>query len=492
MARKNGSISRPNAIKIGIVVLAILIVFGVYAGLTNTFVERDVIFTVPFDPELLLKPLPLELASNFSVECRIWVQGFIVDESGAKTSTGFQTQVFNPQFTKLDVINIQTEDTINSVESEIHARCDPAALNLSPTQGNSYTLTGGSLQYYWTAKDEDNTVRIVTPTVTVPISPSDNILQDSSGPGVILAKPTVTGKQIDDKLTSTKETYFTSATLVVLAKPQFQFKVGCVPDPNDCAINQKEFATVNLNAGIGTIKVFNEIVDPAKSTSQTVDLVRTLTTPSVLFTDSKNINLEVRIQLEQWEENQGVPVIDVFKPSQGANAVIVFKDKPITAKKLIDATTKTYEFFDTNIAIPDNPTVGTWIIKAKHSTRTGEDHGSFVVLQQENQGGGGGGGGGDGICPQGTREPFFTPFTVQDCIPIVDQTPCETNCGPSQEDKGISGSFPVIEFIACLKDARSDVGCLQDPSFTLIWAIIAVIVIIGIASAAQQASKPRY
>jgi len=290
---------------------------------------------------------------------------------------------------------------------------------------------------------------------------------------VILAKPTVTGQQIDDKLTSTKQTYFTSAALVVLAKPEFQFKVGCVPNPNDCALNQKEFATVNLNAGIGTIKVFNVLLDPAKPTSEKVDLVKLATVPSQLFTDSKNINLEVRVQLPQWKEDQGLPLVDIFKPAlPGTNAEgnpivttfgAVLKDRPLNIKKLIDPATNTYEFSDTNIAIPDNPSVGTWIVKAKHNARSGEDIGTFVVSQQENQ----------------EKE------TPQD----NPQSNPQDNPQEQPQDNGLSSLVPLTDFLACLKGAKSDVGCLSNTSFYLIWAIIGIIVIVALASAVNKPSR---
>ncbi|MCZ6581938.1 MAG: hypothetical protein O6761_02050, partial [Thaumarchaeota archaeon] len=166
MVRK--SFLKRNEVKVGFLALGIIILFGVVAGITDIFVPGfDAIpFTVNIDfdtvgginlEQFLGRTIPLSFAENLAIECRIWVQGKIIDVGGGITNIGFSTQTFNPQF-QLDVINIRTEREISTIEPEIRLRCDPVGANLNP-DFSSYTLTGGTLEYWWTVRDEGSSLK---------------------------------------------------------------------------------------------------------------------------------------------------------------------------------------------------------------------------------------------------------------------------------------------------------------------------------------------
>lgn len=491
MARN--SVFRRNSIKLGLIALAVIILFGVVASITDTFVVgfEAVPFTVPtfFSAPQLSE---LALASNFAVDCRIWMQGDIVDVDGGRTPISPKTQTFNPQF-ELSVINIQTKQIIDKIDTEIRIRCDPGSVSgftfgeVSGGLISTYTLTGGSVQYFWMADDEDNTERTVTSIVTRQIAFSDKVLQTPTaqgvqGSGITLASPVVTGTQIDNALTSNTETYFTSAKLVITAKPEFRFKLGCdavLPIDFACAVDQTEFATVSLNAGIGTVKVFNQIIDPPKPTSEVVRLTQVTTeidnVNQALFSDSTgNIDLVVRIVLPDWTTAEGVPQIDLFKPTAtGASAVST--NFPITIKKNLESNCNPdndscdFQFSETNITIPNNPTAGNWIVLAKHPGRTGEDTKTFTVLKRGNQ---------------EAEDPIVIecdPAKDPDCSSTEQQRQeqekqKEGANGEPGEDGGLSNILSIGDLIDCVRSG--DFSCLNDAKYFPIYGIIAVIVLL--------------
>jgi len=494
MARN--SVFRRNSIKIGLIALAVIILFGVVGSITEVFVVgfEAVPFTVPtfFSAPQLSQ---LALASNFAVDCRIWMQGDIVDVNGGRTPISPKTQTFNPQF-ELSVINIQTKQVIDKIDTEIRIRCDPgntSGFTFGEVSGgliSEYVLTGGTVQYFWMAFDEDGTTeRIITSTVTRTISPNDNVLQTPiqgvQGSGITIASPVVTGTQIDNALTSNKETYFTSAKLVITAKPEFRFTLGCdaVPPVNfACAVDQTEFATVSLNAGIGTVKVFNQIIDPPKPTSEVVRLTQVTTeidnTQQGLFSDSTgNIDLVVRIVLPDWTSAEGVPQIDLFRPT-ATGATAVSTNFPITIKKNLESNCDPdndscdFQFSELNITLPNNPTAGNWVVIAKHPGRTGEDTKTFAVLKRGNQ--------------------DTDDKTVIECDPAKDPDCSSTeqqrkeqqlqkegaNGNGNGNGDGLSSFLSIGDLIDCIRSG--DLSCLNDGKYVPIYGIIAVIVLIAI------------
>jgi len=504
MARN--SVFRRNSIKIGIIALGIIILFGIVASITDTFVVgfEAIPFTVPtfFTAPQLSQ---LALASNFAIDCRVWVQGDKVDVNGGRASIGFSTQTFNPQF-ELDILNVQSGEIIDKVETDIRIRCDPGSVSgftfgqISGGLISNYLLTGGTVEYFWVVDDEDDTERIVTSKVTRQIPFSASVLQDPNGGGVTIASPTVTGTQIDNALTSNREVYFTSAKLVVTAKPEFRFTLGCdaVPPVNfACAVDQTEFATVSLDAGIGTIKVFNQVIDPPKPTSEVVKIIEVTTeignVEQQLYSDSTgNLDLTIRIQLPAWTSAEGVPLIDVFRPTT-TGSIAVLTNVPITLKTNVQSNCNpdndpcTFEFSSKNIALPDNPTAGNWVVLAHHNGRTGEDTNTFTILKRGNQ---------------AEDDPVVIECDVQqdpDCSSVEQQKKSQDPRGDDNGNgNGNGGAFNFLsigDLVDCFQKLAKtgafegastddlDLSCFNDSKFYVIYGIFAVIILIGILSA---------
>lgn len=461
MARKG--IFRRNTLVLAIVALSGIILFGLVAN-------ESAMFFTGFEAVPFTVPIPLSIAENRSIECRIWTQGNIVDVDGGKTDIGFDTQTFTPQF-QLDVLNIRTEKEISEIDTEIRIRCDPFG---NAVTNDNYVLTGGTVEYFWTAKDQDDTVRIVTQKITQNISPSSLVLQDPNGPGVTIAKPKVTGKAIDQALTSTNEVYFTSAALVITAMPQFHFTLK---SGSTVVLEQDEFATVNLHSGVGTIKIFNEQLDLPVPTSNVVKLKSISFESSndeviVLDNTMTNIDIDVRIELPNCNNGLcGSPRIDLFRPSTSGDFFIHQGNIPITAKKLIDENTQTYEFFDTNISLPDEPKAGTWAIKAYHTARTGEDTKTFFVADKKSQ-----------SDPEKTGRSDDKPKT-NPCDQLTGQAKEDCEEGRSgDDDEQDGGAFNFLnfgEFVACFSEANQ-FSCLNDGKFLPIYVIFGLIIAISI------------
>jgi len=449
MARKG--IFRRNALIIGIVAIGGIILFGMVAQVSETFFTGfpAIPFTIP---------IPLELFDDRSIDCRIWVQGDIIDVDGVKTDIGFETKTFNPQF-NLQIINPLTEEIVREVDTEIRIRCDPISITNFITKDN-FRLTGGTLEYFWTATEGDGTIRFVTDRVTKQISPSNNVLQNSNGAGVTLANVKIAGTTIDKALTSTNEVYFTDPILVIKANPTFRFDV----------LGEDECATVNLLAGIPKLKIFNEQVDPPKPTSQIVNIVKLQTNPEELSQDDKNIQLEVRVQLPQWSEEEGSPRIDILRPS-GSGFIIERGDIPITAKKLVDESTNTYEFFITRLSIPDEPIAGTWAIKATHPNRSGEDNELFLVFNKVSQ-----------AEPKSTGRSDDEPKT-NPCDQLVGEAKVQCEAGePGGDNDNGDSPFNFLEFrdfIACFSEANQ-FSCLNDSKYIPIFSIIGIVILLSV------------
>lgn len=471
MARK--SVFRRNAIKLGLLALGVIILFGLAATITDTFVVGFeaipfTIFTTLTEGQLRT----LELGSNFAIECRVWLQGEIIDVLGTRSDIGFKTQTFSPQFLPqpLTVIDPRTEQEISNIDTQIRLRCDPVNTGNVVFDGtrNSYTLTGGSVQYYWVADDQDGTTRILTNTITVPIQPSDNVLQGAGGGGLTLASPKITGRQIDSKLTSNQEVYFTSGAVVISAQPEFLFRFDC--SQTTCSVNQDEFGDVNFNAEFGPIKVFNQVVDPPKPTSEVVRIVKLETTPSPAYSDSDFVDLELFVQLPQWSAAEGVPRFTLLKPGP-MDYIVVATDVPITANRLVDSATDTYEFFISRLDVPQESdgsiTTGNWAVEATHPGRTGEDTKGFVILARANQ-----------------QDPDAKVTEGKDEQSTTNRQELEDNGDP----EGMADFLSIGTFTKCIQEAfeTGQSSCLNNSAFFPIFGIIAIVVLLSVVSSRRS------
>jgi len=463
MARKG--IFRRNTLIIGGIALGAIILFGLVANVSEVFFTgfEAIPFTVP---------LPLDIFPDRSVDCRIWVQGDIIDVTGEKTDIGFKTETFNPRFS-LELINPLTEEVVRDIDTEIRIRCDPFLVGgISSINSENFRLTGGSLEYFWVADEQDGTTRFVTSTTKLSISPSNNVLQtcngDVCGSGVTIAKPKISGSTIDRALTSTQEVYFTQVTLVVKATPEFRSDL----------LQTDEFATVSLLAGIAKLKIFNEVVDPPKPTSQIVNIVNVITNPVDLTTDTKGATLEVRVRLPQWDPAEGGPTFDILRPSTGGKFIEERSNIPITVKKLVDSSTNTYEFSITRVQLPDNMIAGSWAIHAEHQGRTGVDNELFTVVDPKNQKSG-----------ETTRS---TEKSLEEkCAQLQGDAKVACLAGEAVDPGEEGGPFNFLnfnEFIGCLSGSSQDavLNCLNDTKFYPIFGIFAIIIIISAAGSRRS------
>jgi len=505
MARK--SFTRRKYVTIGWIALGFIIVFGVIASIDQTFVPtfEAIPFGVPIPLSIVqaLELIPcnelpegcfIQDSPNSLISCRVWTEGIIETETSQnvviRTRADFDTQLFDPNLVGLAVLDIRTGNELNKADLDIRMRCDKVPEGFQNISAEiDFTLTGGTVTTQWVAQDSNNRLKTVTSLATAQLPSSVDILLGESSSGVLIAKTTVTGKQIDDALTSSTEIYFTKPTLVITLKPDFNFKIGTPFFINE----QSNDVVVVFNSGIGNVKIFNEVLDLPTPSSEKVDLLDIIPNASPLKDSAETPAIEIRISLEQWQEAEGSPRFTISRPSTVLNQkVVVQQDVPLTGRTLVDSSTNTYEFFTKSFLLRPDPNTpegqqgklvaGQWLVEASHPARSGTDATFFSVVKTETQGGGetpepqG--------CEQGFIPPTFTPFNSSDCIKKDPQTP------DPPEDDVVAGAFNFLEigeFIKCFEGGPSKsqdefLACFNDQKFIPIFAILGIIILLGILS----------
>lgn len=485
--------------------MGFVIVFGVIANIDNTFVPT--FEAIPFGVPIPLSVLQaLELISDPSsvISCRVWTEGYSLhltsQNTEIRTIIDPTTQLFDPNISALAVLDIRTGNELVQADLDIRMRCDPpdprlqSESQLRAISNLEFTLTGGTITSQWVALDSNNIQKTVTSLKTAQLPTNVDILLGESSSGVLIQKTTVTGKQIDDALTSSTEIYFTKPTLVITLKPDFLFGlniIDCTP-AGVCStftafITESKDVLVVFNSGIGNVKIFNQVLDLPTPNSQTVDLLDIIPSVSPLKDDTDIPAIEIRISLEQWQEAEGSPRFTISRPSTTSHTIIVQEDVPLTGKTLVDSSTNTYEFFTKSFLLRIDGTTdagregkivaGQWLVEASHPARSGTDATFFTVLKSATQGGGtteeqqG--------CEEGFIPPKFTPFNSSDCIKKDPQTP-----DPPSDD-GVAGAFNFLsigDFIDCItgKDNVPATDCLNDQKFYPIFAIFGIIILLGV------------
>jgi hypothetical protein len=468
MARKKSS-ARSNYIKIGWIALGIVILFGIVANIDQTFVPS--IDTIPF-----VVPIPLDVIRaleivdpNSFAECRIWTQGTIETESSVgtvrTTTLPFVTEIFDPDIRALSVVDIRTGDEVKDVNVEIHMRCDQregGSIGEGVT-GFEFNLVGGTITTQWTAIDGDGTLKSVTET-SLDTLPVTNILFDDTSSGVTIKTTKITGTQIDNALSSTREVYFTKPTLIITVKPDFQFKF-----PAAFIDDIQRNVEVSLSSSIGNVKVFNQVQDPPSPTSEIVKLSVLKTSPEPLKDNSADAKLEIRVQLPEFKEGEGSPTFSVSRPSTSSDVLIeVARDVPLTANKDI---TGGKEFFTTRFELnPDTSTdvgqkgllqAGQWAVDVAHPSRTGVDGQFFTVFSDSQP----------------------TTKTVTKPVPTNGEDPQKVNGDPPPDDDMMFNFLSIGDFIECLTEgAELCPGGLNDSKFVPLYGIIVVIVLLSVVS----------
>ncbi len=483
MARKKSS-ARSNYIKIGWIAIGVVILFGLVANIDQTFVPS--IDTIPF-----VVPIPLDVLRaleivdpNSFAECRIWTEGTVETESSVgfvrTTTLPYITEIFDPDIRALSVLDIITGDEVKDINVQIHMRCDQregGAIGEGVT-GFEFNLIGGSITTQWTAIDGDGTLKSVTGLSTSSLLDVNrlgtqpvNILFDDTSSGIIIKTTKITGNQIDNALSSTREVYFTKPTLFITVKPDFQFKF-----PAAFIDDVQRNVEVSLSSSIGNVKIFNQVQDPPKPSSQIVLLSVLKTSPEPLKDNSADAKLEIRVQLPEYKTGEGSPTFSVSRPTftgLSDTLIEVARDVPLTANKDI---TGGKEFFTTRFELnPDTTTAvgqkgllqaGQWAVDVEHPSRTGTD-GQFFTVFSDSQ-----------------------PKTETETKPVTtngengdDRQKLNGN-GENGEDDGMMFNFLNIgDFIECLTNAEE--GCpsgLDDSKFLPLYGIIAVVVVLSVVS----------
>jgi len=325
--------------------------------------------------------------------------------------------------------------------------------------GFEFNLVGGSITTQWTAVDGDGTLKTVSGTSTDSL-PITNILFDDTSAGVTIKTTKITGTQIDNALSSTREVYFTQPTLIISVKPDFQFKF-----PAAFIDDVQRNVQVSLSSSIGNVKVFNQVLDPPSPSSQVVSLSLLKTFPDPLKDNSADARLEIRVQLPDYKTGEGSPTYSISRPGTSSDSLIeVARDVPITASKDI---TGGKEFFTTRAQLnPDTNTgllqAGQWAVDVSHPSRTGVDGKFFTVFSDS--------------------QPTTTTQTKPDPNDPNSQEPSQ-----EPEDNGNGNGEPfnflsIGDFIECLQGAEECPGGLNDSKFVPLYGIIAVIILLSVVS----------
>ena len=493
MARKSSA--RSNYIKIGWIALVVVILFGIVATITDTFVPG-------FDAVPFILPIPLDTASklnldgferldfnsdgtcsgtintsgqcqtpNSLVECRIWTEGTIRTDGGdflppVITTLPFITEIFDPDIRGLTLLDLRTGEEIERVEMDLRMRCqerEGAFGGTSPT----FDLIGGTLTTQWTAVDGDGSVKQITPLVTTTL-PSGNILFDPSSAGLLLASFRLTGDEIDSKLTSTREVYTTSPKVSISVKPDFNFKL-----PILFIDDTSRDVSVNLESSIGIVKVFNSVLDPPTPSNQNVVLKVLNTNPDPLKDTDAGARLEIRVQLPGFETGEPSPTFSVARPTASASTLIdVARNIPLTANK--DVGGGTIEFFTTNYILNPDPSTkvgqdgllqaGQWFVEVESGSRIGSDSGTFTVFSDSQ--------------PDPNKketEAGTTGGTTQQ------QQQQQQQQEEEEEERGIPNILNFADLLDCFE--RTDTGtCLNDSKFIPIYGILVVIILLAVVT----------
>lgn len=322
-----------------------------------------------FSVEILGNIIPLELVDNFAVTCSLWTEGDIVATDGTRRDIGFDTTVFRPQFS-LDVFDPTTNKEIDFIEADIKLRCDsPAGLSAS-----EFVLVGGQLQHIWNvANRATGQTTDVGSLTTISIQPNSNVLQSSTGSGILISPATITASTIDSAVVSSDPEYLVNLKLVIVANFIFEQRL-----PN-AITNTKTVALVSQigsNAG-EFLRVQNEFIDPEPSASNIVDITETVTIPSPIFKSDQSPQVRICVDAPLYDSSRETrPRIDVFRPTADGSGTLT---KFITNAGTFGSSGG--QRFCTTIDLDPQSQmfVGNYRVEANMASRTGTDTALFTV-----------------------------------------------------------------------------------------------------------------
>ena len=277
----------------------------------------------------------LSLVQNAGVSCKAWSYFIDTDITGEKRTYGAVTVSF-PVFAQYNVLS-GTGKTMQILDTSAYVECKPSTVPIA-----NFNLIGGTVKtsFYGTT---ENGQSVLLKQVDRNISTvSQSVLNQKQ----IIPTGSISGTEINSKLTSSQETFSTKIKVIVDA--QFQFKQYNTLVNSGHAVIQASVP----------IKLYNPIKSPVPSTSTVVDL-KSL---SQTVFDLKNYKTSSMIvtakgELPQWRDLEGIPYVKLIDPNNKIVGTFL-----MSYKKLINSATSTYEFSTTNLVIPKSP-LGIWKVE---------------------------------------------------------------------------------------------------------------------------------
>ena len=322
-----------------------------------------------FSVQIVSSVFPLSLVPNHGVDCSIWTEGFIVSTDGSKRAIGFDTTVFQPQFT-LDVFDPTTRLELQSVDADIRLRC-VSPIGLSSSQ---FVLTGGTVSHVWEVENRQTGQRESVGIVnTKVLSPSSNVLQAStSGSGIKLASAGISAGLIESAdIDGGENNYLVNLRLNIVYNLKFESLT--VPNTAVGAL----VSQIGSNVG-EFLTISQEIVNPPDPSSNIVDITATKTVPSPMFKSDSSPQVKITVDLPLWDSaNESFPRVNIFQPTFDGSLTAT------TYLNNIALTGRSGTTFSSTIDLPGTLKIGHYLVEATSSTRTGSDSAIFTIYADD-------------------------------------------------------------------------------------------------------------
>ena len=277
----------------------------------------------------------LAIATNAGVSCKSWTSIIESDVAGNKITYSPITVNF-PVNTQFNVLSTKTGNTLSLLDPSTNVECRPLSSAFT-----DFNLVGGTVRTTFYGL-QDNGQWITLKTVDRNISTiSKPVLNQKQ----INPTGTITGTEINSKLTSSKEFFTTQVKIIVNANFVFKGKsTGTLVNSGTAVMSNVVY-----------VKLYNPVTNPTPSTSTVVKLTSLSATSFDLKNyQSSTISLTVTGELPSWKDTEGVPYVEIVDPNRH-----VLGKYQMNVKKLLSSSTNTWEFKAVNINIPKSPQ-GTW------------------------------------------------------------------------------------------------------------------------------------
>ncbi len=369
-----GKFTRNRSIALFVAVFAFAVVgLGVVDIGVDIFGGGGFIEGTNFSVEILGNIIPLELVPHLGINCSLWTEGDIVSTDGTRRSIGFDTTVFNPQFS-LDVFDPTTNKQLREVDADIKLRCDsPLGLNQ-----DEFVLIGGTISHGWSVENrETGQYTNIGGVFTKSVSPSNIILQTPTGSGVRISGGSIQAAAIDSQSISSEPEYLVELTMNIVGNFIFEQRLG------GSAGSQTLTKTVALVSQIGSnagefLRVQNEFIDPEPSGSNIVDITETLTIPQPIFKSDPSPQVRICVDAPLYDSTKETrPRIDLYRPvSDGSTSQTKFIDNAGTF-----GSSGGQRFCTTIDLATSQMFVGNYRVEAEMASRTGTDTSIFTVYE---------------------------------------------------------------------------------------------------------------